>query len=304
MQYIGTRMNFTRNAAKWGGGLSMEANAKLYILKHNRIVTENVLNSVTIFFTLNAVDYGGAVYVDDNTNSGMCASDPKTECFFQVLAVHSQEDENIMTQSMYFSRNFASISGSTLYSGLLDRCAVSQFAEVHNKHNQLAYEYKGNGVSYFKDTSIGESNLISSRPVRLSLCNRNDNVYTLQSHIEVKKGETFTCSVIAVDQIGQPVSGTIQTSLHFTESGLAEGQLARKIPAECTDLTFNVVSSQNSENLTLYALNGPCKDADLSTVSIKIHFLPCSCPIGLQVTGKNQTNCTMSCEWTVISVST
>ena len=31
--YTGTRMTFTGNAAERGGGLSLEANAKLYILK-------------------------------------------------------------------------------------------------------------------------------------------------------------------------------------------------------------------------------------------------------------------------------
>ena len=70
--------------------------------------------------------------------------------------------------------------------------------------------------------------------------------------------------IIAVDQVGKPVNATIQTSLDFTESGLAEGQLTREIPAECTDLTFNIVSPHNSENLTLFASDGPCKDADLS----------------------------------------
>ena len=60
----------------------------------------------------------------------------------------------------------------------------------------------------------------------------------------VKKGETFKVSLVAVvnDQIGSPVRGVIQTSLNFTESGLAEGQLTREIPGECTDLTFNIVS--------------------------------------------------------------
>ena len=44
---------------------------------------------------------------------------------------------------------------------------------------------------------------------------------------EVKKGEMFTVSVVAVDQIGRVINGTIQTSLNFSESGLAEGQLTR-----------------------------------------------------------------------------
>ena len=105
----------------------------------------------------------------------------------------------------------------------------------------------------------------------------------------------LTLTVVAIDQIGQPVRATIQTSLHFTESGLAEGQLARKVPAECTNLTFNVVSPHKSENLSIYALDGPCKDAELSSAVVEINFLPCSCPIGLQVSGTNSTNCTCDC---------
>ena len=77
----------------------------------------------------------------------------------------------------------------------------------------------------------------------------------------MKTGETFTQSVVAV---GQRVNAIIWTSLHFTESGLAEDQLARKIPAKCTNLTFNIVSPHYFEILTLYASDGSYKDADLS----------------------------------------
>ena len=156
-------MIFTGNAAERGGELSLEINAKLYILKYGHLLIWDPLYADTVIFTANGADYGGAVYTDDDTNSGTCASDTKTECFFQVLALYVNEaDSNIKTQSMHFSQNSANISGSTLYGGLLDRCAVSQFAEVHNKHSlyEQNYEYKGNGESYFKDISIGENILI------------------------------------------------------------------------------------------------------------------------------------------------
>ena len=101
------------------------------------------IDANTTIFTANKADYGGAVYVDD-TNSGTCASDPKTKCFFQVLAIHSLHYQHLKTQSiiLYFSQNYATISGSTLYGGLLDRCAVSQFAEVH-KHIIIKTEILG-----------------------------------------------------------------------------------------------------------------------------------------------------------------
>ena len=114
--YIGTRMNFTNNKAKFGGGLSLEANAKLNILKHDAISTNEYFDANTTLFTGNSADYGGAAYVDDDTNSGICAWDLKTECFFQVLALYADYPSNVIveTQCMYFSQNNATFSGSTL----------------------------------------------------------------------------------------------------------------------------------------------------------------------------------------------
>ena len=305
----GTRIKITGNTAERGGGLSLEANAKLYILDNTDLYT---IYANTTTFAANSADYGGAIHVDDDTNSGTC-NNTETECFFQVLALRSDKDP--ITQSMYFSQNHANISGSTLYGGLLDRCAVSPFAEIHGKYPH-AFKDRGNGIAYFKNVStpkypiynyslgdfmeiVIDTNLsVSSDPVRVCLCFNADqnNDCTHQHYTEIKKGQTFTLPVVAVDQVGQPVSAIIQTSLHFTESGLAEGQLARKIPAKCANLTFNVVSPHKSENLSLYASDGPCKDAEFSRATVEIHFLPCRCPIGLQASESNSsTNCTCDC---------
>ena len=264
-------------------------------------------DSNTIIFTANSADYGGAIHVDDDTNSGTCASNTETECFFQVLALYSYSSSYLSTQSIHLSQNHANIFGSILYGGLLDRCAVSPFAEILNKYPR-GFKVRGNGIAYFKNVStptyyyynynVINTNLsVSSDPVRVCRCFNADqnNDCDHQYYTEIKKGQTFTLSVIAVDQNGQPISATIQTSLHFTESGLAEGQLARRIPAKCTNLTFNVVSRHVSENLSLYASDGPCKDAEFSRATIQINFLPCSCPIGLQESGMNNTNCTCDC---------
>ena len=313
--YTGARINITGNEAERGGGLSLEANAKLNFQKYNYYYIDDDNDFNTATFTANSADYGGAIHVDDDTNSGTCASNTETECFFQVLAHYGFSlYSRLKTQSMHFSQNHANISGSTLYGGLLDRCAVSPFAEVHNKYPR-AFKGRGGGIAYFKNVCtptyriynysledfmeiVIDANLsVSSDPVRVCLCFNADqnNDCPHQHYTEVKKGQTFTLPVVAVDQVGQPVRATIQTSLHFTESGLAEGQLARPIPAECTDLTFSIVSPHKSENLFLYASNGRCKDTELSSAAVEIHFLPCSCPIGLQVSGTNSTNCTCDC---------
>ena len=100
--------------------------------------------------------------------------------------------------------------------------------------------------------------------------------------------------LVAVDQIFQPLNATIQASVLYTDSRLAEGQL-NTISAQCTNLTFNIVSPHDSENLTLYTSDGPCKNAEFSRATVEVHFLPCSCPIGLQVARTNDSNCTCEC---------
>ena len=314
-QYTGTRINFTNNSAKRGGGLSLEANAKLYILKYDSITYYDIYHRLigdtnTTVFTANSADYGGAVFVDDDSNSGSCASDYRTECFIQVLGHYDDYDglDSRKVQCIYFSQNYANISGSTLYGGLLDRCSLNQAAEV----NYMYYEkyYNGIGNAYFKNISIptyelektrdvrtvSTTNLsIASGPVRVCFCINDGHNCTHQSYIEVKKGQTFTKSLTAIDQIGQPVDAIVESSLSFADSGLAEGQLARAIPPECTDLTFNIVSKHTSESLTLYASDGPCKDVEFSRATVEIRFLPCSCPIGLQESRMNETNCSCEC---------
>ena len=108
--YTGTRINIIGNAAERGGGLSLKANAKLYIVKHNCIIKFSIYDdhdTNTTIFTANSADYSGAIHVDDDTNSGICASSTETECFFQVLALCSLEYSHLITQSMHFSQNHA-----------------------------------------------------------------------------------------------------------------------------------------------------------------------------------------------------
>ena len=290
------KITFKGNTAKFGGGLSLEANAKLYILQYDSDMVDcrtGFDDDSTLIFIANSADYGGAVYVDDDTNSGTCASDSKSECFLQVLTLYDYAIPIQAQSCIVFSENYANSSYSNLFGGLLDRCAVSQFAEVYRNYMSNDTDIS-EGVAFFTNVSNSTEFSISSRPVRVCLC--NNSVHCIyQNRTDVKKGEAFTISLVAVDQAGKPVSATIQTTLRSAESGLAEGQLFKSISAMCTDMTFNVVSPYDSETLTLYASDGPCRNVELSRATVEINFLPCNCPIGLQVSRRNATNCTCEC---------
>ena len=285
-------LNVTGNKAKYGGGLSLEGNTKLYISFSHRVIL------LSILFTSNKAHYGGALYVNDDTNYGACTS---YQCFFQVIDYNDAETDlkgsdhekkfPSYNKIITFSQNYASKSGSDTYGGLLDRCTVSQ----------LSNSYNDSGLSYFMKLSNKNIN-VSSDPVKVCFCNKSGHNYHLQHEenvIEVMKGQTFAVSVVAIDQAGHPIEALIQSSLKYTDSGLGEGQLTKSVTKVCTNLSYSVTSPQQNEELSLYALNGPCKDADASKVTLKLNFLPCKCPIGFQVSNGNHTNCTCNCAATI-----
>ena len=180
--------------------------------------------------------------------------------------------------------------------GLLDRCTVSLFKEVDRTIN-LTFNsfltFKGDGLQYLLDISTGYTKQsISSYPVQVCLwtSNHQNCSYKLQSNITVRKGDSFNLSLIAVDQVYNPLNATIQGYLDSTESDLNNGQVTR-ITDHCADLSFKIVSPYHSEELTLFVSDGPCKDAELSRLKIGVTFFPCTCPIGFVPSERYYTAC-------------
>lgn len=265
----------------------------------------------------NTADYGGAMYVNDYTNPGTCSSTTierryaygNSECFIQVLAPTSLSWQAgpLYTTTVISIQNYAAVSGSALYGGLLDRCVVNPFTEVYLKYSKnfdspISNKLSIDGVSYLRNVTYTDlvEEAISSRPLQVCFCiNSAKNCsYRQPLYVQVKKGETFTVQLTAVDQAGHSISdAVIQTHLSYKNStgSLAEGQLTQQIHKVCTDLTFNIYSYNSSEELTLYAANGPCKDAELSTRKVNVHFLPCTCPTGFQPSDVDERNCVCEC---------
>ena len=120
----------------------------------------------------------------------------------------------------------------------------------------------------------------SSDPVRVCFCNNSQPDCSYQPlPIQIKKGESFTVPLLAVDQVNTTVNNT---TIHIsTKGGLGEGQQIQQTSDGCTNLTFNMFSKHNYEDRVIYA-EGPCKDAKLSKRTTDILFSPCTCPIGFQ----------------------
>ena len=284
-------LQVTNNSAKFGGGIYLEVNPKLYILKNTYEQGSGVSYLMTL--TGNHANYGGALYVSDDTNSGACS--PDIECFIQTLATYQYPDKNLLnTENILFYENTASEQGPDLFGGLLDRCISSPFAEVYQKQ-RIHY----NGATYLGNISNIDIDSISSQPVRVCFCNSEhepDCSYQPPVTI-VQKGKAFNVSLVAVDQVNHTVDANITVSLSSSDGGFDEGQQIQSIVRNCTNLTFNVFSPHNFETLNLYT-DGPCGSATLSTSNVIIQFIECTCPVGFEPLSNNQlsTKCECVCD--------
>ena len=304
----GSHTYFIGNHAKKGGGMSLEGSAKIYLLK---TVTELErecpffsytppwCNPLTLQLNNNTADYGGAVYIADDTNFATCYATPfsdrtttSNECFIQGLSLYQydRETQNLNILNNYFTENSATVAGDAFYGGLLDRCGASPFAEIFQKYTNFTPSSLS-ATSYIVEiTDLGiqdfnSTKMISSDPVRVCFCedNQPDCSYHPQPK-RVKKGETFTVSLVAVDHINNTISNSkIHASVRTdSETKLGEGQSIQLTNESCTDLTYSILSPRNSEKLHLYA-DGPCMNAGISTANLTVNIAPC--PIGFKDTG-------------------
>ena len=268
------------NSAQIGGGLYMEANAKLYISKADHKTNEMMVSSCSVVFSYNFADYGGAVFVEDGTNLRDCDSIPHqtssliqershytntdsesaAECFFDVLSLNQQSNLDYASGSINFTHNYVHYAGSTLFGGLLDRCIPGSLV-TDTSTTKLYYD----GISYLNHVSNLLEDEVSSYPVKLCFCNNSqlDCRYNVPTKL-LKKGESFTVALVAVDQVNHTISDTtIRAYLTFAESGFDEGQLIQKTGDFCTDLTYSVTSTHEYEQVVVYA-EGPCRDSGMS----------------------------------------
>ena len=305
------RYNYTRamiyinnNVAEKGGGVCLEGNTNLYIFKFDDSDKKNTFLGYGFHFMANTADYGGAVYIADETNVETCDSNyhyannaNSSECSIQVISLDMSLINIFDMNSISFQQNFAYKSGSAFFGGLLDRCIPSHFAEIYKILNfRLPNHGIIDGTTYLQYISNIKPDSISSQPVRLCFChNGQQNCSYQHPGIKVKKGEAFTITLVAVDQVNHSVPNTgIHSYLLFSESSLGEGQL-QMTNEYCTNLTFSITSILAREQVTMHP-EGPCKDALMSRSTIDIQFLKCTCPIGFQENADYNETCVCECD--------
>ena len=270
-------VELSSNQATRGGGVSL-ADSKLC----------NEDNFSEIIFVLNQAKYGGALYVDDESENNVCSSDPLTKVYPNKNGCFFQNVTNDL--SINFINNFANSSGHNLFGGLLDRCTVVS--------STAPSELESNGVARLQAISnIDASNLntISSEPVRVCLCKNDIPDCSQQNYsIQIKRGNSFSVPVAAVDQVNRTVTAMVQSN--FRKLTLSDSETVRKIGSNCSSLEYRVSfpSVQEAYDLTLYA-EGPCNGEGISRFNVSVYVLSCLCGRGF-MQADISTECVCNCD--------
>ena len=289
------------NIARRGGGACLEMNSKFFItqlmIRFKGNDSHETVRPIHLFD--NSADFGGAIYVADDTNIGTCLSGQvqtitaftQSECFFQIIAIAN--DLYTFRDAFSFANNSANTSGSLLYGGLLDRCTVSAFSRSPVNYSS---------VPGYADDILDDA---SSDPVKLYACDENGIAICgyKSCQVTVKKGEKFTLKVFAVDHVNHTVNATVHIYLPSKSRGtLGEGPKIFTIGSTCDEVSFTVLSSRIYEEVVLYA-DGPCRSLGISPLRINVSFYPCDCPRGFEHTKNIRDRCVCVCHRKLLSLS-
>ena len=290
----GKSVHFIKNSAhQFGGGLFLESTSKIQIkdtLLHSR--------TLNLSFIGNSAKRGGGIYVEDESKQ-LCKGMFSNPCFLQTWLFFPK----ITKPLIRFAKNTAKHTGSDIYGGLLDRCSSSISEYSAKKQSGIEYIQEKVKFDWAKNKKVTNRRdfygHISSDPVRVCRC-VNATIDCENTHPPVfkKKGERFTLSLIALDQVGKPVHATIISSLKSVNSGiggLGKGQEHRKIGDRCTELEYNVYSAKSNDVMEVFA-DGPCQNQGISKEVVNLVFKPCTCPIGFEIEKTSIINCSCECD--------
>ena len=291
-------LQFIGNDAKKGGGLHLEMDAKLYILK-SKPYTENYY---IVTFTANSADHGGAVYVSDN---GMCTFVAKRDCFFQSLALYNALASNSVHQSVHFSNNIAVSSGGSLYGGLLDRCTINPLAEtdiIHLDSDNGSVSLNDSdsvtmkGSDYLHMMSNIKNSEIGSPPIRVCFCRDGQPDCSYQPDpIFIRKGylNNVTLSLVVLDQINRPLEKAKIYNRLSSGLDLCQHHI-HSTDGNCSLLNFAAFSNNETEELILFT-DGPCKDAPDCQCKVKLEVFCPHCPVGFELK-VDEEGCRCDCD--------
>ena len=259
------------SSARYGGAVYLAGNSLITLVSPLEFLLQN-----------NMAERGAVIYYEDSISllrdcQNIKEPDLSRECFLQVGNTNNSRSTSDV--QLTFSNNTASVEGSVLYGGMLDRCTPK--------------EYNGSGLMLLNEisthtTDVSTTPNISSDAFRICFCDRNMQPdCSLQSpQITVRRGELFTINAVAAGQGNFTVQSTIQANFPSSNTDIMNGesetcQSRSQESDTCIELNYRVFSIESSVLLRLYP-DGPCRDIGTEQ-PIHVTLLPC--PIGFEQVG-------------------
>ncbi len=182
-----------------------------------------------------------------------------------------------------------------LYGGAIDKCVVYLGGKEMD------------GFTAFKNISnvIPDSNTttsdITSDPLRVCFCKNGSSECLVDIEtVSVRKGQTFSFSVVSEGQANMTVPSTITAYLLYDDDDTELSPHSLISKTHCTDVDFKIFSVPSNNTLVIFP-GGPCGSVTNATKSIQINFEPC--PAGF-VLGSNGDRCVCEERLLKLNVST
>ena len=258
---------FSHNSAKRGGAMYFTLGANLTLGWYSALIT--IHNTAT--------EYGGALYHQDSISIVQCSNVTKIiyeepdraltvpysflQLTFDIPELIKEACPNITSYN-----DSSGEDGNFLYGGLLDRSRLS------NVPHSLPYDYFTLYCNINVSPQHDETNTITSEPFQLSFCDVGD--LDSQTNISVYRGETFRLHLVALGQ-GKSTVPTTVTAFTNPTAQLKLNQSSQYVTRQCTEVTYNLYSTKNYEELTVFPTDGPCQTIGEASTVIHVTLRPC-----------------------------
>ena len=294
---------FEGNSAQEGGALALKS-SRIYIM-----------NGATITFNNNtASQFGGAIYVDNPPFELQNKANTHMSCFYQPV------DKNFTGIQVMFRNNSAMYGGNNVYGTSINNyCKVENFKLISDK---LDLWHK-----MFDFGHDNRSSLVSSQAMRVCMC---EHPVTVQDQCADEKrifntyvtavypGQPFTISVVLVGaQFGTTIGHIFARLASPNNVNSKFGNKSEIIQSVtnnsyCTDLTYTIWSSRQSEMMSLSALenahrfgettedirkaiknykNSTVVPVALLTTPLYFNIMLKDCPLGFNLVKNSYCNC-------------
>ena len=269
-------ITFIQNSASQGSN-----GAAISLRSYSHLWLKEPLN---VIFQNNSAVYGGAIYSLVQDKEGQ-------SCLFQYETQQRYSLENIsnININLSFIHNTASLGGNSIYADYLYNCAIlnTPFTITTEQIPQI-YDT----IFHYTSPVLNGNQQISSTPKGLCICtsdeqNSSSTIEVCGSqgintvwNITTHPGESFTLSLVAVDDIQNPVYSPVVSSLVSSpDLELLQEHTIEQTGPYCTDVLYSIYvysMFDNSSNFTegMLVLNPLSTSQGSLRISIQIYECP------------------------------